>query len=120
EAFLRNAPQYIALIFGLIYPFGNYITAVFLPDFGIMPGGYKVTIQVIGPPEERVPFDMGVTQHTRVGCPALEVFTGEMVNHRITELRPYIQDIMRESEVYGYCPSIVDRIQAATACFFFG
>src|SRR5688500_5622598 len=62
---------------------------------------------------------MGIAKYARVWRTASNVFVGKMVNYKIAEFFPYIDYIMRKTQLNGNVPGIVYGIEAAAAGFFF-
>ena len=120
QALLRHAPQRVRLVFVFVQALGNHVTAIFMAQIGVVARGDELAIQFVGPAQQRVPFDVRVAEHARVGRAAGQVFAGEIINHEVAELIADVKDVVRETELHGHLAGIVDGVQAAAAGFLFG
>lgn len=120
ETFLGNAPEHITLVFPGIKASGDDVAAVFFPHIGIVAGGDKLAVELVGPAQQRVPFDVGIAEDAGVGRTTFQVFVGEMVDDIVAELIPDVEDVVRKTQLNGHVAGVVDAVEAAAAGFFFG
>ena len=119
QCILRKPPKYIRLIFVQISGTADKAPSVLLNNPGIVASSDELTIESICPAQQSVPFDMRVAQDAGVGRPASHVFLNEVVDDVVAKLVSDVYDKVVEPHIYRYLACVVDRIQAATARFFF-
>ncbi len=114
---MRNAPEHVRLVFVLILTLGDDITVVLVPDIGIMPGGDEFAFEGIGAFDQRFPLDMCIAEYAGVRGTPGQVLIHEIVDHKVPELTPDIEDVMGEAIGYRQRAGIINRVEAAAACF---
>lgn len=115
-----QAPENIALIFGIVNGFAdNKAAVVVLADLGVVTGGDEIATEGVGSFEERAPFDMGVAENAGVGCAAGHVLIYEIFHDKATEFLADIENIMGKAVLHGGLSGIVEAVNVAAAGFLF-
>ena len=117
---LTQSPQHIALVFVLVFALGHIETAFPLPQLSIVARGDEAAVHLIGPFEQGLPFDMGITEHTGVRCATSQVLVYEVIDDIIAEFLADIDDEVVKTEIHGHLAGIVDAVQAAAARLLLG
>src|SRR4249920_1502864 len=86
----------------------------------VMPRGNKLTVKGIRTLEQRPPFDMRIAHHAWIRRSSSQVFIYKILNDKVPKFIPDIKDKMRKSMLHCSHAGIIETIQIATACFFFG
>ena len=85
---------------------------------GVMAGSDIITMKLIGYAHQFTPFDMTITQHTGIGCPARHVLVDEILYDTTTESVTKVHYMMFKSHPLRIMLCLHDGIDGATAFLF--
>ncbi len=120
EVLLRQAPERVALVLVAVEPTAQEVAVPFVvvTDVGVVARGDVLAVQIVGPLQQGVPLDVGVTEHTGVGRAAREVLVGETLDHPVPKLLPQVHDEVRKAVLSRHHTGVVHRLDGAAAHFF--
>ena len=80
---------------------------------GVVAGGDEFNTQFISVLQEGTPPYIRIAPDTRIGCPAAEVFSGEIVHHLFPEFFPEVHSVVGNVSRFADEFSVVYRFQGA-------